>query len=147
MGWGHFTAVRLMVPPDHCRFRYLRHTAPPEFNAYCDSATQVAWDIPFLGSPSRLSSAGTESRFLGIERILDPAIHLPTDPLLFEWLGLDATLDHHGRRRKLVYAHISSGARTSIANRGSGRKSSAISSRPPITSSTFSRYATPISNR
>ena len=39
-----------------------------------------------------------------IERVLYPAIHLPTHSPLFEWLGLDATLDHHGRVRKLVHA-------------------------------------------
>jgi hypothetical protein len=40
----------------------------------------------------------------GIEHILDPTIHLPTNPPLFVGLSLDATLDHHGRVPKMVHA-------------------------------------------
>jgi hypothetical protein len=40
----------------------------------------------------------------GVERLLDPAIHLPSDPPLLDGPGRDPTLDDDRRLGKLVYA-------------------------------------------
>src|SRR5258705_13071270 len=71
----------------------------PRFSNLC------RWRCPLLGlAPVAWLVRERDFDPFGIERVPDPALHLPTNPPLFVGLGLDATLDHHGRVRKLVHA-------------------------------------------